>query len=96
MEILPAEAQCEEVSQILKAVAHPKRLLILCHLSEGAKTVGTLEKACGASQSSVSQFLTRMKSEGLLKSRREAGYTFYEIADKRIHTLIANVCKLFC
>jgi DNA-binding transcriptional ArsR family regulator len=96
MEILPAEEQCEEVSQILKTVAHPKRLLILCLLSGGAKTVGALETACGASQSSVSQFLTRMKSEGLLKSRREGGYTFYEIADKRIHTLIANVCKIFC
>ena len=75
---------CEETARILKALAHPQRLQLLCHLAEGDKTVGELEELCGASQSVVSQFLGRMKSEGLVASEKEGLFVRYRISDSRI------------
>ena len=52
---------CETVAHILKALSHPQRLLLLCHLAGGEKTVGELEILCDSSQSSVSQYLKLLK-----------------------------------
>ncbi len=87
--------QCESVSALLKAVAHPQRLKILCSLSEGEQTVSQLETYCGASQSSVSQYLSKMKSEGLLTSRREAQKVYYQIARPDLLKLLKALQKIF-
>lgn len=87
---------CEETARLLKSLAHPQRLLILCHLSQGEKTVGELEKLCGASQSAVSQFLNRMKSEGLVTSERTGQFIRYRILDARVLKLIQALHKIFC
>lgn len=57
------ELKAERVAEVLKLIGHPKRLLILCQLAVDPKTVGELEKACAISQSQLSQFLSKMKSE---------------------------------
>lgn len=57
------ETKAAQVAEVLKLIGHPKRLLILCQLAESPKTVGQLEKACTISQSQLSQFLVKMKSE---------------------------------
>lgn len=88
--------QCESVSGLLKAIAHPQRLKILCSLSEGEKTVSQLEAYCGASQSSVSQYLGKMKSEGLLSSRREAQQVFYKIESQELLKLMKAMQRIFC
>jgi ArsR family transcriptional regulator len=90
------EKNCQSTAAVLKALAHPQRLLLLCQLASGGKTVGELEEGCGASQSAVSQFLGRMKSEGLLTSSREAQFVRYEIADPRILKTIQALQKIFC
>lgn len=87
--------ECESVSGLLKAIAHPQRLKILCSLSEAEQTVSELEAYCGASQSSVSQYLNKMKSEGLLSSRREAQYIYYKISNPNIIKLIKAMQKIF-
>ena len=87
--------QCESVSALLKAVAHPQRLKILCSLSEGEQTVSQLEAYSEASQSSVSQYLNKMKSEGLLTSRREAQQVFYKIARPDLLRLLSAMQKIF-
>lgn len=89
-------AQCETVSGLLKAIAHPQRLKILCRLSEGACPVSELEDYCGASQSSVSQYLGKMKAEGLLKSRRDGKQIFYEIDSKDLLKMMKAMQKIFC
>ena len=67
-----------------------------CQLTEGAKTVGELESLSGASQSSVSQFLGRMKSEGIVNSKREGQFTYYEIANPDLKKLVRSMHSIFC
>lgn len=93
---IPTEEDCVEVSAVLKNLAHPRRLMILCHLSVGPKTVSELEELSGASQSSVSQFLARMKAEGLVGSERENQFIYYKIKDNRIQKLIQALDRIFC
>ena len=93
---VPSKEQCLEVAGILKTLAHPQRLLILCHLSSAEKTVGELEELCGASQSAVSQFLSRMRLEGLVDSRRDKHHIHYSMKDEKIRKLILELQKIFC
>lgn len=88
--------QCETVSSVLKALAHPQRLLILCTLASGEKTVSEIEQACDASQSAVSQFLNRMRLEGLVNSEKRGTFVYYEIADPKLHELIQSLYKIYC
>lgn len=87
---------CESTASILKALAHPQRLQLLCHLSSGEKSVGELEELCGASQSMVSQFLIRMKREGLVSSTKDGQFMRYQIADPRILKTIQSLQKIYC
>lgn len=86
---------CEETAPILKHLAHPQRLFILCLLSEGEKTVADLSKHCDLSQSLLSQFLSKMRSEGLVEYRREGKFSVYRIRDPRIAKLISAMHKIF-
>lgn len=88
--------QCESVSGLLKAIAHPQRLKILCKLAEGECSVSELEEYCGASQSAVSQYLGKMKAERLLRSRREGKQIFYEIDSTDLLKLMRAMQKIFC
>jgi DNA-binding transcriptional ArsR family regulator len=88
--------KCAEVSTIMKAIAHPQRLMIMCYLAEGEKNVGEILELCDISQSQLSQFLNRMQREKLLKVRKESQFSFYSIADKNISKLIQSMQKIFC
>ncbi|MCK6597498.1 MAG: metalloregulator ArsR/SmtB family transcription factor [Bdellovibrionaceae bacterium] len=84
---------CGEICLILKALSHPQRLLILGHLVNGPKTVSELGNLTGVSQSQLSQFLIRMKAEGLLTSVRKGKFQFYELADSRLYQLLLTIQK---
>lgn len=86
----------EGVAALLKHLSHPQRLLILCCLVDGEKSVGEIEDACGASQSAVSQFLKGMRLEELIDSRRDGKLVYYKIVDKRVHKLIKSLYQIFC
>lgn len=88
--------QSEEVAGLLKQVSHPQRLLILCSMVDGEKSVGEIEAVCGASQSAVSQFLKGMRLEGLVDSRREGRQVYYRIVDQRVEDLIKSLYQIFC
>lgn len=88
--------KCEEVCAILKALSHPQRLLILAHLSAGPKKVGELVELCSASQSQISQFLIRMKFEGLVTSEKDGKYQVYSLADKRLAQLMKTIQSEYC
>ncbi len=87
---------CDDVSRVLKALAHPQRLMILCTLAAGEKSVGEIEQACGASQSAASQFLNRMRLEGLISSERRGSFVYCKIADKKIEQLIKSLYTIYC
>ncbi|MBY0314850.1 MAG: metalloregulator ArsR/SmtB family transcription factor [Bdellovibrionales bacterium] len=87
---------CDDVSRLMKALAHPQRLMILCHLTTGEKTVGEVEDLCGASQSAVSQFLSRMRLEGLVQSEKRGKMVYYSILDPRVLEIMTELHRIFC
>lgn len=87
---------CDDVCAMLKSLAHPQRLIILGHLVSGEKSVSDLVESCEISQSRISQFLIRMKMDGLLKCRREGKYQYYSIADQRLVDLVLVLQNKFC
>lgn len=92
---LPDMDNCSRVAAVLKAMANPHRLFILCRLYEREATVGELETLVGASQPMISQHLTRMRLEGLVDSRRDGNHVFYRIVDPHVKVLIEALEKLY-
>ena len=87
---------CEAVALVLKALSHPQRLLLLCHLSNGEKTVGELESLCESSQSSISQYLKLLRLEKLVTSEKRGLFVYYDIYDLKVKKLIIELHKIFC
>ncbi len=85
-----------EASSFLKALGHEGRLMILCHLCSGEKTVTELEKLLSSRQASVSQQLARLRLEGLVKYRREGKTIYYTLGDTKAREAIDLVYRLFC
>ncbi|MEP4195329.1 MAG: metalloregulator ArsR/SmtB family transcription factor [Aliishimia sp.] len=85
-----------EASNFLKAISHEGRLMILCHLSTGEKTVTELEELLSARQAAVSQQLSRLRTEGLVAPRREGKAIYYSLTDRRAIKIIDVVHDLFC
>lgn len=88
--------KCDEVSQVMKSLSHPIRLKILCHVMDDEKTVNSLTEFCQISQSAMSQFLNRMKSEGVLESRREGTSVYYRISDPKLIKLLRYIKEIYC
>ena len=86
----------QRASNFLKAISHEGRLMILCHLSSGEKSVTELEALLSARQAAVSQQLTRLRLEGLVAPRREGKAIYYSLTDQRARQIIAVVYDLFC
>lgn len=85
-----------EASELLKALAHEGRLMILCDLLHGEKSVGQLEALLSRRQSSVSQQLARLRLEGLVFARRDGKMIYYSIANDRVRSIIGVLYASFC
>lgn len=85
-----------EAAALMKAVSHEGRLMTLCHLVSGERSVTELEQLLGARQAAVSQQLARLRREGLVKARREGKTILYAIADPRVARLMALMYELYC
>lgn len=85
-----------DASNFLKAISHEGRLMILCHLSTGEKTVTELEELLSARQAAVSQQLSRLRVEGLVAPRREGKAIYYSLTDTRAVKILELVYDLFC
>jgi len=83
-------------SNFLKAISHEGRLMILCHLVTGEKTVTELEDLLSARQAAVSQQLSRLRLEGLVIPRRDGKAIYYRLADERPRRILEVVYDLFC
>ena len=83
-------------SRFLKAISHEGRLMILCYLASGEKSVTDLETLLSSRQAAVSQQLARLRSEGLVSARREGKVIFYRLADKRATRILDLVYDIFC
>lgn len=83
-------------TRFLKALANRNRLLILCHLVDGEKSVSELERAIGLRQPTLSQQLARLRIGGLVTTRRDAKMIYYSIADRDIHAVLRMLYEKYC
>ena len=83
-------------ANFLKALGHEGRLMILCHLATGEKSVTELETLLSSRQSAVSQQLSRLRLEGLVSPRRNGKTIYYRLTDERSRQILDIVYDLFC
>ena len=88
--------RAREVSEFLKALAHEARLMILCDLLHGERSVGELMALLSQRQSSVSQQLARLRLEGLVSARRDGKIIYYSIASDKARSIIGALYSAFC
>ena len=85
-----------DAANFLKAISHEGRLMILCYLASGEKSVTELETLLSARQASVSQQLSRLRLEGLVTPRRDGKAIYYSLTDDRPKKIMEIVYDLFC
>lgn len=90
------EARAEEAAALLASMANAKRLLVLCHLVEGERSVGDLANLAGLSQSALSQHLGKMRLQGLVTTRREAQTIYYSLASREVRAVLETLYGLYC
>ncbi|GAA5646809.1 MULTISPECIES: ArsR/SmtB family transcription factor [Vibrio] len=90
------KSNVEEVAELLKIMAHPERLMVLCQLTQGEVGAGQLQKNSSLSQSAFSQHLTVLRKHQMIQARKESQQVFYSLADPRISHLITSLHSVFC
>jgi DNA-binding transcriptional ArsR family regulator len=85
-----------QASGLLKALANPDRLLLLCQLSQGERNVGELENLTGILQPTLSQQLGVLREERLTSTRREGKQIFYSISSKEALAVMQVLYEQFC
>ena len=86
----------KRASDFLKALAHESRLMILCILAEGEKSVSELEELLSLRQPTVSQQLARLRADGLVSTRRDGKAIYYKLASEEARTVIGAIYDVFC
>ena len=95
-EVARLRGSAVRVTDLLKAMANPSRLMILCQLAEGEKSVGEMESVVGLSQSGLSQHLAVLRRKRIVATRREAQSIYYSLASKEVEEIMAALYRVFC
>ena len=85
-----------EASQLLRVLSNENRLLLLCQMCRGERSVGELEDMLGIRQPTLSQQLGVLRNEELVQTRREGKQIFYRIADSRAQEVLETLYRLYC
>ncbi|ENM5789646.1 helix-turn-helix transcriptional regulator [Vibrio mimicus] len=96
IEIDEMKRNAVEVAELLRVMAHPERLMVLCQLTHREMGVGQLQQGSTLSQSAFSQHLTVLRKHGIIQARKESQQVFYRLADSRITALIESLQNVFC
>ena len=86
----------DEVTGILRILGAPARLLAVCHLSDGEKSVGALAALTGSRPTTLSQHLALLRAHGIVTTRRDGTTIFYALASEEIRGLVAYLHRAFC
>lgn len=89
-------SSAQEASGFLKALAHEGRLLTLCMLTEGEKSVTEIEEMLSLRQPAISQQLARLRADGLVETRREGKNIYYSLARPEVREIIGALHRAFC
>lgn len=95
-DITGMQDKADAATALLKALSHEGRLMILCHLTSGEKSVTELENILDSRQAAVSQQLARLRLEGLVNYRRDGKTIYYSIADEKARRVIDLMYEMFC
>lgn len=90
------EAKAEEASRVLTAMANAKRLMVLCNLLEGEKSVGQMAELVGLSAAALSQHLGKMRSLNLVATRRDGQTIYYRLASHEVREILETLYRLYC
>ena len=90
------ERAADQASELLKALANRHRLLIICQLIDGERSVGELAAFLDLRDSTVSQHLALLRKDGLVSARREAQTIFYSIASGPAREVLKTLYQAFC
>lgn len=95
-ELIALEEKAEEASRLLTAMANPKRLMVLCNMLDGERSVGELADIAGLSSAALSQHLGKMRALSLVKTRREGQTIYYSLASSDVRAMLETLYRLFC
>lgn len=96
MQIEELQANASRACSLLKSMANEARLLILCNLAKGEKSVSELQELIGLSQSALSQHLAVLRREQLVETRRSAQMVYYRIANQDATAILETLYQQFC
>jgi len=96
MALQDIEQNVDRASALLQAMSNPKRLLVLCILAEGERSVGALARKVDLSQSALSQHLARLRDDGFVSTRREAQTVYYSVAGGEVEAVLVALHGLYC
>ena len=88
--------QADAAVDLLKALANPQRLRILCLLIEGERSVSEINGLIPLSQSALSQHLAVLRAKELVMTRKQSQTVFYRVADGPVHQIIETLHDLYC
>ncbi len=89
-------ANAEDAAELLKALANRHRLLIICQLIEGERSVGELAEFLGIRDSTVSQHLALLRKDGLVTARREGQTIWYSIGSAPARAVLETLYDIYC
>ncbi len=90
------KSHAADAAALLKELANPSRLLILCQLIGGEKSVGELCRVIDLSQSAVSQHLARLREARLVDTEKRGQMVYYRLCDMNAHALLSTLYVLYC
>ncbi len=96
MDVNEVEQNIGIAVRLLKALSNERRLMIMCTLYKGEKSVGELEQIIGLSQSALSQHLARLRRDGLVNTRRDAQTIYYSMNDRDTEAILRTLYELYC
>jgi DNA-binding transcriptional ArsR family regulator len=96
IDVKQMQSAAGEASDLLKALANPHRLMILCQLSEGERSVGELAVFLGIRDSTVSQHLAILRRDDLVDSRRDGQTIYYSISSAPARELVEVLYRSYC
>jgi len=96
MDLETMQNNAEAAARLLKSIANPNRLMLLCALVTREHTVGELEELTGLSQSAISQHLARLRDEEIVHPRRDAQRIYYSLKSGNVRQILETMHGIYC
>jgi ArsR family transcriptional regulator, virulence genes transcriptional regulator len=94
--IINMKRNANKAEKMLKLLANANRLMILCHLIKGKKSVGELSYLIDLSSSALSQHLSKMRNLNMVESEKKGQTVYYSINNPEVHALLSMLYLIYC